>query len=43
MAASGSVTDEGSELIGVGAPGAVPCAVAVFTMEPALMSAGVTT
>jgi hypothetical protein len=41
-AASGTVTDDGSELIGVATAGAVPCAVAVFTIEPALMSAGVT-
>jgi hypothetical protein len=42
MAARGTVTDDGSELIGVVAPGGRPSAVAVLTIDPALRSAGVT-
>ena len=43
MAASGTRTDDGAELMGALAPGAVPWAVAVLKIEPAPRSAGVTT
>jgi hypothetical protein len=42
IGALGTVTDDGAELMGVAAPGGVPSAVAVFTIEPEVRSVGVT-